>query len=518
MSGPTVFISYSHRDEAWKDRLVIHLRALQLDDQLVEWDDRRIQAGDDWFKEIQDAMERASIVVLLVSTDFLASEFIRHEEVPPLLERRKKSGLRVIPVFVSPSNWQEIPWLSAIQGRPKDGRPLSDGNANQAETDLAAIAKEIRLLVSGVVQRSEPKGGWVSPPPNAIFRSKLPSIGAALFGRELELDLLDGAWADPDTNIISLVAFGGVGKSAMVNHWLDALDRDRYRGAQRVYGWSFYSQGTRETEASADVFIDAALRWFGETDTTGLTSPWLKGERLAQLVKQERTLLVLDGLEPMQYGPGTTVGRLKDEALKALVRGLDDANPGLCVITTRLPVADIEHHQHFTAPVMDLERLSDTAGVDLLRSLGITIGSQEDLEQASREFGGHALALTLLGQYLTIVYGGDIRQRDKVPPLAHQPNQGGHARRVMESYEEWFEGKPELSILRIMGLFDRPVEDGARLAVVAEPTIDGLTAELVDLSHEDWQFALASLRQARLLARVDPQAPDALDTHPLVRG
>ena len=100
---------------------------------MVEWDDRRIQAGDDWFKEIQDAMERASIVVLLVSTDFLASEFIRHEEVPPLLERRRKSGLRVIPVFVGPSNWQEIPWLSAIQGRPKDGRPLSDGNANQAE-------------------------------------------------------------------------------------------------------------------------------------------------------------------------------------------------------------------------------------------------------------------------------------------------------------------------------------------------------------------------------------------------
>ena len=88
---------------------------------------------------------------------------------------------------------------------------------------------------------------------------RLPRVGEHLFGREHELALLDGAWADEETNIISLVAWGGVGKSALVKHWLARMTGDKFRGAGRVYGWSFYSQGTREGEASADQFFAEAL-------------------------------------------------------------------------------------------------------------------------------------------------------------------------------------------------------------------------------------------------------------------
>jgi hypothetical protein len=106
-------------------------------------------------------------------------------------------------------------------------------------------------------------------PHERISVARLPVSGPDLFGRNAELQRLDEAWENPNTNIISFVAWGGVGKTALVNHWLkQRMARDNYRGAERVYGWSFYSQGTSERAASADLFIDQALRWFGDADPT----------------------------------------------------------------------------------------------------------------------------------------------------------------------------------------------------------------------------------------------------------
>lgn len=142
------------------------------------------------------------------------------------------------------------------------------------------------------------------PPPlpqNNISISRLPISGPDLFGRDSELQLLDEAWENPKINLISFIAWGGVGKTALVNHWLkQRMARDNYRGAERIYCWSFYSQGTSERAASAGLFIDKGLRWFGDTDPTQ-GSPWDKGERLANFIRQTRTLLILDGLEPLQH-------------------------------------------------------------------------------------------------------------------------------------------------------------------------------------------------------------------------
>lgn len=134
---PTVFVSYSHADEAWKDRLVRHLRVLEPEGILEVWDDRRIAPGSNWLPEIQQAMDRALAAVLLISADFLTSGFILGTEVPRLLERRASEGLLVIPVIVRPCAWQAVRWLSPIQCRPKDGKPLSGGTKHKAEEALA---------------------------------------------------------------------------------------------------------------------------------------------------------------------------------------------------------------------------------------------------------------------------------------------------------------------------------------------------------------------------------------------
>jgi hypothetical protein len=123
------------------------------------------------------------------------------------------------------------------------------------------------------------------------------------------------------------------------------------------------------------------------------------------------------------------------------------------VITTRIPVADITDFERTAAQRRELEQLSGEAGAKLLRAVGVK-GDEEKLRSASEEFSGHCLALTLLGSYLTDAYHGDVRFRKEVSAhLAHDVRQGSHARKVMESYQSWFGEGPELSVLRMLGLF-----------------------------------------------------------------
>jgi hypothetical protein len=91
------------------------------------------------------------------------------------------------------------------------------------------------------------------------------------------------------------------------------------------------------------------LTWFGDPDPR-LKTPQEKGERLAKLVAHRRTLLVLAGLEPLQNPPGPQEGRLREPSLQALLRELAACNMGLCIITTRLPIADIADHERTSAP------------------------------------------------------------------------------------------------------------------------------------------------------------------------
>ena len=316
---------------------------------------------------------------------------------------------------------------------------------------------------------------------------------------------------------------GGAGKSALINRWLGQMQDDDWRGAERVLGWSFYSQGTNSAGASSEAFTEYALDWLGYTGEV-ITSPWRKGEVLARLVRERRTLLLLDGLEPLQHPPGTQTGKIKDPAVQALIRELVTGNPGLCVITTRLKVADLAGRTG--ADSVDLEKLPPEAGAEPC-DISVSEGTEEELRAASRESGGHGLALTLLGTYLRDICGGEIRRRSEVAVLNKIAGIEGsdHARHVMEAYEHWFGPGPEIQFLHLLGLFDRPAEPAALAALRAEPEIPGLTEGIGAGDENAWQAALSRLRQARLVAPAEEHAiltpgpldGNAVDTHPLVR-
>jgi tetratricopeptide (TPR) repeat protein len=206
-------------------------------------------------------------------------------------------------------------------------------------------------------------------------------------------------------------------------------------------------------------------------------------------------------------------GKLKDPALAEMIRHLEAHNPGLCLITTRIEVADIADSRHATAPVIDLDRLSTAAGCDLLEAIGIR-GEPEEVTQAVDAVDGHALTLNLLGTYIRDILDRDVRRWREAGLLESARYGDQRSLRVMAAYETWFAGRPELAILRILGLFDRPARRELVDVLRKPPLITGLNDELADLPENEWRWALARLRQARL---IEDEAGGAIDTHPLVR-
>lgn len=497
------------------DLLVTHLDILKQQGLINLWDDMRIHLNKNWHQEIKKAIDTASVAILLVSPNFLTSEYLLHEEIPFLLEHRYKEGLHIIPIITMPCVWNSVNWLAKMQIFPGDGRPISTGDEIQIDRDFATITNEVYKLLKeeGVIPFTTKV---FAPSCTKVSISRLPETGLELIGRKQELSLLNEAWDDPKTNIISLIGLGGVGKSALANVWLNQMREANYRGAERVYGWSFYSQGALvEKLASADLFIAETLRWFGDA-TPYLGSSWDKAERLAELIQSKPTLLIIDGLESLQRFTEAQEGRLKDVALRTLLMSLARRSSGLCIITSRLPVSDLDNYIGTSVKQIKLQQLSPEAGAQLLYNLGVK-GNYEDLILASQEFGGHALSLILLGRYLATTYNGDVMKRETINVQSYEGVQKRDIVSLLELYISQLKGEAELEILQILSLFDGTAEKDALQALSARPAIKGLTFVLSNLAPEEWKKPIANLRERSLIEKPDLHEPDTLYCHPLIR-
>lgn len=416
------------------------------------------------------------------------------------------------------------------------------------ETDL-----EIILSSLGAVEAPGATTGHMRIARARTFTAKLPTTYAKrLYGRDSEMADLFRAWdgklGQAKTNLIVFDAIGGAGKTALITHFIDNMKTSGWCGADYVYCWSFYSQGTDEKrQGSADEFFSDALAWFGYSGEP-MKSQWEKGRMLAALVNRQRTLLLLDGMEPLQYpdhqkGVG---GRLRDQGLEILVKELARENLGLCIITTRLAIPELESFQSPVVITKRLDKLPIEQAADLLFDLGVTQSTLAERKALAEDYEGHALALTLVGRYLAKVHQGDIRQNNKLPVLANMPlgMKDRHPKRIMRRYEIMFENvtresanrgllgilfgvrRPsteittasrQLSLLYLMGLFDRRVEAAAIDTLLEAPAIRGLTDNLVNLRPGDWNFVVDALRDLGLISPADAHSPSDLDCHPLVR-
>jgi tetratricopeptide (TPR) repeat protein len=406
-----------------------------------------------------------------------------------------------------------------------------------------ADCKELSIAILKALKDILP----AAPPKQSIAPSRIVSRHTAsdatkleFLGREPELALLDTAWTTPATNLLSIIAWGGVGKTALIAEWIERRFVQReWKNAEGqcdpvcYFDWTFYDQGTRADDAShagaASVgsFFETALRFLGDPD------PNLpgKGARLAALIQAQRSLLVLDGLEPLQYPPShPQAGQLTDPDLHTLLATLAQRNPGLCVLTSRQPLtglAGVKEHP--------LDELPEAVAIRLLQKIGV-IGTDADLAEAVRDYFGHALSLIVLGRFL-FVKGGDIRIRKQIPLEKANDNRQQtitrNAWHVLEAYEAWLaspDGRPgDLQALRLMGLFDRPASPECLAVLRREPAIPGLTEHLVPLDDDAWNAVLHRLDEAHLIQlRYPPRAEHSLalrpearqvpaDAHPLIR-
>jgi hypothetical protein len=139
----SVFISYSHNDIEWLQRLRVHLKPLAREHQIEIWDDSRIAAGSKWLDEITKALADAKVAVLLVSADYLASDFIASNELPQLLTAAKAGGTTILPVVLSPSLFMRTTGLSEFQAVNDPSKPLIGMPKDEQEAVLVRVTEAI---------------------------------------------------------------------------------------------------------------------------------------------------------------------------------------------------------------------------------------------------------------------------------------------------------------------------------------------------------------------------------------
>ncbi len=146
-----VFYSYSHNDESLRANLEKHLTILKRKGVVGSWSDRKISAGTDWRGQIDAHLDSAKIILLLISSDFIASDYCIDVEVRRAMDRHRAGTARVVPVILRPCDWNDAPF-GGLQALPKDGKPVTRwSNRDEAFTD---IAKGIRRVAQEIAANS----------------------------------------------------------------------------------------------------------------------------------------------------------------------------------------------------------------------------------------------------------------------------------------------------------------------------------------------------------------------------
>jgi len=436
MPVPSVFISYSHKDEVWKDRLVTHLGVLQNQGLLQTWTDRDIGAGDEWFEEIQTAMNVARVAVLLISASSLTSKFILHTEVPKFLERRGREGMAIFPVVCKACLWQEIPWLARLQARPRDGKALASFRADKRESELAKIAKEILDIArngSRVTEVSKVATSSIGISLPALHQ--IPTPPADFTGRTEDLSALKSALAAGGTGaIFGLQGMGGVGKTTLALKLAENLE-SLYPDAQLYLDLKGVdAHPVSATQAMAHVirsFHPEARLSENETEMAGLYRSVLHGKRV---------LLLMDNAG--------------DERKQKQVEPLIPPTGSLLLVTSRF---------RFALPgliVRDLDELPVADALTLLLRIAPRIGSTAD--EIAHLCGHLPLALRLAGS-----------------ALAEQPHlsPADYARRLKEGKERF--GPVEASLNLSYELLSEDLRRLWRLLAVFPGTFDAPAAAAV---------------------------------------
>ncbi|MEV4799046.1 trypsin-like peptidase domain-containing protein [Nonomuraea sp. NPDC049421] len=396
-------------------------------------------------------------------------------------------------------------WVAEPAGKDRDTAwavnagllELSPLRIDLRDDPLPLVHAEPPLVQPALAERARPREG-------ARHMDFAPLPLAEWVGRDLLLSELTEYLGEQRHLVISLVGFGGEGKTSIARKWVEVLTAAP-PGGQRlsVFWWSFTER------ASADDFLEAALDFVsgGAIAPGDLPDGRARAECVAGLLNAHPFLFVLDGLEVMQHQGGDEYGSVKSADLRDFLTFF--ATPdhrSTCLITTRAPVFDLV--PYVTHRQVDVDPLDTDQGVELLRNLGV-FGPDASLRQVVHDWGGHALTLSLVAAYLTTRHHGDVRRVTSLPtPDPHLPRDV-LVRRVLQEYNASLSSE-ERTFLERYSVFRTPMPDEAlRLILPEAPWAE---------ADEEWQQARTAIFRHLLAARiVRRDTSGRTQMHPLVR-
>jgi tetratricopeptide (TPR) repeat protein len=361
-----LFYSYSHKDEKLRDRLEVHLSALKREGLISGWHDRKIGAGTEWKNAIDDNLKAASIILLLVSPDFLASDYCYDVELKFAMEQHEKGQARVIPVILQPCDWNTS-IFAKLQALPKDAKPITKwDNRNDA---FLNVVKGIREALGGV-GHGGPSAAISPPALNALHQ--LPAPPADFTGRQQELKELLAAVKTGGVTISGLQGLGGVGKTALALKLAEQLKLD-YPDAQ------FY------------------------LDLKGVTQPLTPRDAMAYIVRAWHPKAQLPE-NPEELAP---IYRSVLEGKRALLL-MDNARDAQQVAPLIPPAGCIllvTSRRHFTLPGLvekNLDKLPPTDARDLLLRIAPRLKKEktDQVDELARLCGHLPLALRAVASAL----------------------------------------------------------------------------------------------------------------------
>jgi tetratricopeptide (TPR) repeat protein len=423
-----VFISYSHKDAWALQRLQTHLKPLERESVLEPWDDTRIRTGQRWREEIKKALASAKVAILLISADFLASDFIDKEELPPLLAAEEKEGLVVMPVILGYCRFDRTHSLSQFQAVNTPSRPLN--SLSEAERDAVwdRLALEIEAVLSSrnVESPSQPKievkhtkeqtdsgdmqnstgvvgiptGGSASKAediavsvirkdkPSRLFGSDLRPVIDAWVGREEELLMLDYA----KSKIAVVTGIGGQGKSALVAKFLE-----NWIGKNPSGFWDW-----RDCREEGDVFHTQLIGLIEHLTGGELTGDYFRGAGTTEVVQyffriagEMEGVVILDNVDSYvnvqedKFSLGVDI--FVEESLRV--------RHNLTIILTCRPRVLYPSTRFIDIPLKGIEL---TEAVELFRMKGFKIdeSSQKDITEIWSLTAGHPLWLNLIAMQM----------------------------------------------------------------------------------------------------------------------
>ncbi|MDD5277179.1 MAG: hypothetical protein PHR16_13980 [Methylovulum sp.] len=291
-----------------------------------------------------------------------------------------------------------------------------------------------------------------------------------------------------------------------------------------MFGWSFYSQGSHNTFTNSQPFFSAVLPFLGISEIP--KDEIEKARLLAQECQKQPCLLILDGLEPLQYAPNLAAmnGELQDSALiEFILQFRKAAGKSFVLFSSRQPLVEVTeknrwHKENYLE--LNLKTLPHDDGADLLQAVGVT-GKAAERQAISQDLSGHALSLVLMGHLLSEYHEGDPRYAKELPPLTEAygnsdaEKDSRHALRVLDYYDG-LQDDASRRFLQLLGLFDRPMNREEKAVLIANAEH---AQPLRALTVSEWKKVEQKLeKNGLLLGQKGSFGHLEWDTHPIIRS